>query len=150
LDFSFLQHAFCREPLRCCVVDASYDWVDFGVRGFVSLFALGGLFRLRDTADEPDKSVAVSFGRNGGYLRLCVCKTFDKVLHAFDDGVLGLVRSNVAVLGKRTYMCEAVNDTEVVYFLARAIILVCSLEAAIIRVEVEVPLRILQFVRHLA
>jgi hypothetical protein len=49
-----------------------------------------------------------------------------------------------------TYVRKTVNDTQVVDFFTWGIILVCCLEATIIGVEVEVPFRILQLVRHLA
>lgn len=48
----------------------------------------------------------------------------------------------------RTYMCQAINDTKVVDLLAGTVVLVCGLETTIVRVEVEVLLRVLQLIWH--
>lgn len=50
----------------------------------------------------------------------------------------------------QTYVCQTVDDTKVVDLLSRGVVFMSSPETAIIGVEVEVPVRVFQLIRHLA
>jgi hypothetical protein len=71
--------------LSFILIDSCETGVIGSMSNFMLLFALGCLFRLGHAADELDKSIAISFWRNGRDLGFCVRKAFDEVLHSLDN-----------------------------------------------------------------
>jgi hypothetical protein len=91
--------------------------------------------------------------RSGGIADICD-SVFARPLMKCSMRLMTEYYNSLAVVDKSwfaiTYMCETVDDTQVVDFFTWGIILMCGLEATIIGIEVKVSLRILQLIRHFA